>query len=98
MWFATEQLQLIFKNDIDKFGDSFTKAASGYLTAGFSDVTMLSYSTANDDLDATIEAFVRSEIVVVEIVERALAAGTAGFLYDGFIDRLAPKLAEQPVR
>lgn len=80
------------------FGDSFTKAASGYLTAGFSDVTMLSYSTANDDLDATIEAFVRSEIVVVEIVERALAAGTAGFLYDGFIDRLAPKLAEQPVR
>lgn len=24
MWFATEQLQSIFKNDIDKFGDSFT--------------------------------------------------------------------------
>lgn len=80
------------------FGDSFTKAASGYLTAGFSDVTMLSYSAANEDLDTTIKAFVESKVVVVEVVERALASGTAGFLYDGFIEKLAPKLAAAPVR
>lgn len=79
------------------FGDSFTKAASAYLGAGFSDVTLLNYAAANHDPESTINAFVESKVVVVQIVERAVAAGTAGFLYDKFIERLRPALAARPI-
>lgn len=79
------------------FGDSFTKAASAYLGAGFADVTLLNYATANRNPETTINAFVESKVVVVQVVERALAAGTAGFLYDKFIERLQPRLAARPI-
>lgn len=79
------------------FGDSFTEASSAYLSAGFSDVTLLGYAAATTDPAGTMKAFVDSKVIVVETVERVLASGTADFLYDDFIDRLAPKLAAQPV-
>ncbi len=80
------------------FGDSFLVAASRYLPAAFADVTMQYYRTAGDNPDQVIETMADAEIVVVEVVERNIAAGTPEILAPAFVDRLATELARQPVR
>jgi alginate O-acetyltransferase complex protein AlgJ len=79
-------------------GDSFLVAASRYLPAAFSDVTMQYYLMAGRDPAQVIKTIGDAEIVVVEIVERNIAAGTPEILSQGFIDSLAPELAKRPVR
>ncbi|PRX50491.1 acetyltransferase AlgX (SGNH hydrolase-like protein) [Prauserella shujinwangii] len=80
------------------FGDSFTLASSRYLPAGFSDLTMLAYPSMGDNPDATIAAFVKSDVIVLEVVERSVAAGNLPFLEGDFIDQVGRALAERPVR
>lgn len=78
------------------FGDSFTNAASGYLAAGFTDLTMYSYSAAGGDSDKTIDLMVDSDTVVLQMVERAVASGSTGMVNADFIQRLEPRLAANP--
>lgn len=80
------------------FGDSFAAASANYLGAAFTDLTVLGYPTWQADRDSTMREFVAAEVVVVEIVERAAASGTVGFLSDDFIDTLRPRLAARPIR
>lgn len=79
-------------------GDSFLVAASRYFPAAFSDVTMQYYLAAGRDPSDVVKNMVDSEIVVLQVVERNLAAGTPEVLTQGFIDQLAPELAKRPVR
>jgi alginate O-acetyltransferase complex protein AlgJ len=79
-------------------GDSFLVAASRYLPAAFADVTMQYYVTAGEKPDQVIRTMGDAEIVVVEIVERNLAAGTPEILTKSFIDKLGVELAKRPVR
>ena len=44
-----------------------------------------------------IDTITDSEVVMVEVVERNIAAGVPEILSQGFIDKLGPELAKHPV-
>lgn len=75
------------------FGDSFTLAASKYLPAAFSDLTMYSYDEAGGNADKTIDRMLSSKVVVLEMVERAVSEGTTGMVNKGFVKRLSQRMA-----
>jgi hypothetical protein len=79
-------------------GDSFLVAASSYLTVPFSDVTIQYYRAAENRPDDVIKTFVDSEVIVLEVVERNVAAGAVAVLDQGFLDKLDQELAKHPVR
>ncbi|NIH78179.1 alginate O-acetyltransferase AlgX-related protein [Amycolatopsis viridis] len=80
------------------YGDSFTKASSRYLAAGFANLTMLAYFTPKTSQDQAIGMFVNSDVVVVETVERSVSSGQLPFLTDGFLTALQAQLQQHPVR
>ncbi|GAA1237760.1 hypothetical protein GCM10009676_22790 [Prauserella halophila] len=79
-------------------GDSFTFASSRYLPAAFADLTLLSYPQLGDHKKATIDTFIRSEIVVVQTVERSVAEGDLPLIDEGFIKMVERRLAANPIR
>lgn len=79
-------------------GDSFTFASSRYLPAAFADLTLLSYPHLGKHKEATIDTFVRSEIVVVQTVERSVAEGDLPLLDEGFLTMVERRLAANPIR
>lgn len=79
-------------------GDSFLVGVSGYLPAAFTDVTVQYYRSAENKPDEAIKTITDSEIVVVEVVERNVAAGAVALLDQGFIDALGQQLAKHPIR
>lgn len=78
------------------FGDSFTLAASKYLPAAFSDLTMYSYDEAGGNADKTIDRILKSRVVVLEMVERAVSEGTTGMVNKAFVKRLTARMAHAP--
>jgi alginate O-acetyltransferase complex protein AlgJ len=80
------------------FGDSFTNASSRYLAGGFSHLTMLAYPAMGERPETAVQAFADAEVVVVQVVERGVAAGNLPFLEDGFIERVRQTLAARPIR
>jgi alginate O-acetyltransferase complex protein AlgJ len=79
-------------------GDSFLVAASRYLPAAFADVTLQYYLTAGTDPDQVVRTIGDAEIVVLEVVERNIAAGVPEVLDQAFLDKLSQELARRPVR
>ncbi|KAA9152397.1 hypothetical protein FPZ12_036920 [Amycolatopsis acidicola] len=79
------------------YGDSFTIASSRYLVGGFSDLTMLNYSTSKTTPMQAVDEFVNSDVVVLETVERTVSGGALPFFDDGFIDQLRTQLAQHPI-
>ncbi|HEY8372569.1 MAG TPA: hypothetical protein VIL00_07485 [Pseudonocardiaceae bacterium] len=79
-------------------GDSFTITASRYMSAVFSDLTVLSYAAGYSDPDAVANALLDREVVVLEVVERVLARGDLPILSEPFLDRVEALLAANPVR
>jgi alginate O-acetyltransferase complex protein AlgJ len=77
-------------------GDSFTEGAARYLSAVFTNMTVLHYSVVQSDQKAAINAIVGSQVVVVEAVERSVADGNVQFLDPGFLQALGPQLASHP--
>jgi alginate O-acetyltransferase complex protein AlgJ len=80
------------------YGDSFTMASSRYLVGAFSNLTMLAYSTNKTSQSQAIDAFVNSEVVVLETVERNVSGGALPFFNDGLLNELRTQLTEHPVR
>lgn len=80
------------------FGDSFTLASSRYLPAGFSDLTMLAYPPMADHEQTVLDALTDAEVVVVQAVERSVAAGTLPFTDEGFLQRARQAMAQRPIR
>ena len=79
------------------YGDSFTIASSRYLSAAFSDLSILSYSSTKVTAQQAVDQFVGNQVVVLETVERAVSAGTVPFFDDGFMNLLRTALAQHPV-
>ena len=79
-------------------GDSFTGVSVPYLSAIFTDATVLSYLSSVERPTATINEIADNEVVVFEIVERALAVGGGRWLTDDFINRVRTELAKRPIR
>ena len=79
------------------YGDSFTIASSRYLTAAFTNLTMLNYSTTKTSTDEAVNQFVNSKVVVLETVERSVSSGALPFFDDAFIAQLRTQLAQHPV-
>jgi len=78
------------------YGDSFTKASSRYLAAGFANLTMLAYFTPKTDQDQAIGMFVNSDVVVLETVERNVSSGQLPFLDEEFLTKLQEQLQANP--
>lgn len=96
--FATEPLDGVIDQPTAVLGDSFGIAASSYLPAAFSDLTMVDYSSFGADQAGMIETMADAEVVVFEIVERNLAAGRLPMLKNSVIDGIRTGLAQRPVR
>ncbi|OLT48427.1 hypothetical protein BJF85_12520 [Saccharomonospora sp. CUA-673] len=79
-------------------GDSFTFASSRYLPAAFNDLTLLSYPQLDRHKRATLDVFVRSEVVVVQTVERSVAEGDLPLIDEGFMGELEQAMAQNPIR
>jgi hypothetical protein len=79
-------------------GDSFLVGASGYLPAAFSDLTIQYYRSAETEPSQVIKTFTDSEVVILEVVERNVAAGAVAVLDQGFLDQLGAELAKNPIR
>jgi alginate O-acetyltransferase complex protein AlgJ len=80
------------------YGDSFTKASSRYLSGAFTNLTMLAHFTQKTSQAEAVDAFVNSNVVVVEAVERSIAGGQLAFIDEGFINAVKTALAAHPVR
>jgi hypothetical protein len=80
------------------YGDSFVQVSSRYLGAAFSNLTVASYPSNKISQQDTIDAFLNSEVVVIETVERSVAAGIPGFFQDSFLNDLRTQLAQHPLR
>lgn len=78
-------------------GDSFLERGTRYLPAVFSDATAVAYSSLVTNPDQVQAALVPSRIVVVEVVERDLANGSAQFLLPGPLATIGTALASHPV-
>ncbi len=73
-------------------GDSFTKASLPQLAPLFADARLVQTSLAADDPEALVAAVLAADTVVVQVVERAVAAGGLALVEPAFLDRLAAAL------
>ncbi|MCY7364151.1 MAG: hypothetical protein LH469_02360 [Frankiaceae bacterium] len=73
-------------------GDSFTKAALPQLAPLFADARLVQASLAADDADELVAALLAADAVVLELVERSVAAGGLAITDSAFLDRLARAL------
>jgi hypothetical protein len=77
-------------------GDSFLAHATRYLPAVFSDATAIDYATIDTDQAAVESVLAGGKIIVIELVERVLAAGDAPFLRPEVISGIRSYLAAHP--
>ncbi|QWF81476.1 alginate O-acetyltransferase AlgX-related protein [Amycolatopsis sp. CA-230715] len=80
------------------FGDSFTYNSAHYLCAGFSDLRLLTSYTRPGDIDVALNEMVKSEVIVVEAVERTVSGGSLPFLEDSYLNAVKTALAQHPLR
>ncbi|MFI5613526.1 hypothetical protein [Amycolatopsis sp. NPDC051903] len=80
------------------YGDSFSLASSRYLTAAFTNLTYLAYSTDKTTQAQAANQFVDSQVVVLQAVERNVAGGLVPFTDEGFISAVKTALAAHPIR
>lgn len=73
-------------------GDSFTKAALPQLAPLFADARLVQASLAADDPDELVAALLAADTVVLELVERSVAAGGLALTDSAFLDQLAQAL------
>ncbi|MFL6119759.1 alginate O-acetyltransferase AlgX-related protein [Actinophytocola sp.] len=95
---TSKQLKGMIDQPTAVLGDSFLVGASGYLPAAFSDVTVQYYRGAENRPDDAVRTITDSEVVVLEVVERNVAAGAVAVLDQGFLDKLDQQLVKHPIR
>lgn len=83
---------------VGMISDSFTEYADPYLTAGFSDITVMHTDYVQRQLDQAAQHLVDSKVVVIEAAERLLAGGTSPILSPGVLATLGQQLAAHPMR
>ncbi|MGH3853749.1 MAG: alginate O-acetyltransferase AlgX-related protein [Pseudonocardiaceae bacterium] len=78
-------------------GDSFTKFASRYLAAAFTDLTIVHPETVGAAPRAAGALLAGGQVVVLEVAERNLLSGTSPILLQPVITEIAHQLAAHPV-
>lgn len=78
-------------------GDSFIQSSARYLAAGFAEVHVVSYATAAPEPQRIADLVADQEVVVLEVVERNLAAGTVSLLDPAALDVVVRELATRPL-
>jgi len=78
-------------------GDSFIQSSARYLAAGFAEVHVVSYATAGPKPQRIADLMANQEVVVLEVVERNLAAGTVPLLEPAVLDVVIRELATRPL-
>ncbi|SDC77984.1 alginate O-acetyltransferase AlgX-related protein [Actinokineospora iranica] len=78
--------------------DSYTRFATGYLSAVFADITITHVEQLTKDTQAVADRLIPADTVVIEVVERHLAAGVSPVTNPGFVDRMAATVAAHPRR
>lgn len=77
-------------------GDSFASASGEQLGPFFEDVTVLHNEVAAPYPQAVANLMADSDVVVVEIVERTVAAGGGALIQDAALQAIEETLAQQP--
>jgi hypothetical protein len=78
--------------------DSFTNFATPYLAAAFSDLTVTHVNNLDKDLSSVINRMIDADTVVVEVVERIIAAGNTPLVDPSIIATIDRVLAGHPVK
>lgn len=78
-------------------GDSFIQSSARYLAAGFAEVHVVSYATAGPEPQRIADLMADQEVIVLEVVERNLAAGTVPLLDPAALDVIIGELATRPL-
>ena len=78
-------------------GDSFIQSSARYLAAGFAEVHVVSYATAAPEPQRIADLMADQEVIVLEVVERNLAAGTVPLLDPAALDVVIRELATRPL-
>ena len=78
--------------------DSYTLPATRYLSATFTDLDLVFFSTLNSNANAVLDMLVDQDVIVVEAVERNLTSGIASVTDPGIVDLIGRKLAANPRR
>jgi hypothetical protein len=73
-------------------GDSFTRASLPQLAPLFAEARLVQTDLAEDDPEELVAAVLAADAVVLEVVERAVAAGDLPLTDPAFLDRLAEAL------
>jgi hypothetical protein len=77
-------------------GDSFTSASGPMLGPYFAHATLLHEETTGPYPQAVAKLMVDNDVVVVEIVERAIASGRSAFISDASLAAITSALAAHP--
>ena len=77
-------------------GDSFTSASARMLGPYFADVTLLHNAVAGPSPQGVADQMVNSDVVVVEVVERDIAAGNSPLISDASLAAITTTLAGHP--
>jgi alginate O-acetyltransferase complex protein AlgJ len=84
---------------VGMLGDSFSIRSMRYLAAAFGDMTIQHYGKADKDAGkSTGELLADNKIVVLELVERTVAAGNSTMLIPAVVDGVVAELARHPLR
>ncbi|CRK60784.1 hypothetical protein [Alloactinosynnema sp. L-07] len=78
--------------------DSYTRFATGYLAAAFADLSITHVEELTKNSQGVGDRLAAADTVVVEVVERHLAAGVSPVTNPQFVDRLANTIAARPRR
>ncbi|MDQ3886437.1 MAG: hypothetical protein M3308_05365 [Actinomycetota bacterium] len=77
-------------------GDSFIQSSARYLAAGFADIHVVGYAAASKP-QRIADLMADQEVIVLEVVERNLAAGTVPLLDPAVLDVIIRELAARPL-
>ncbi|HEV2780600.1 MAG TPA: hypothetical protein VGX25_14515 [Actinophytocola sp.] len=78
--------------------DSYTQFATGFLAATFADISITHVERLNTDAQGMANRMADADTVVVEVVERHLAAGVSPITNPAYLDTISATLAARPIR
>jgi alginate O-acetyltransferase complex protein AlgJ len=83
---------------VTMFADSFTQFATPYLGAAFSQISIIHLANLEKDPNGTANSVTYGQTVVVQVVERNLAAGTSIVSDPAAVDALSNAVTARPFR
>lgn len=98
VFIGSREVPGVVSEPVALLADSYSQSAARYLQAGFADVALISYETIAGDPARLGDIIAERSVVVLEVVERNLAAGAVPMLESGALDAISAELAARPLR